>query len=103
MINWSGLRSVALSAASILAGSVEPARSIASQRTKNPCIWRAAVSSRSSPLRFLYISLIRKVGDPAGPTLKDDRLGTPCASLPTVLTSEESEKPALSAIIIGGL
>ena len=35
--------------------------------------------------------------------LKDDRLKMPCTSLPTVLMSDGSEKPALSAIIIGGL
>src|SRR3979409_2752217 len=103
MISGLGLRAVAFSAAWILSGSVEPARSIASQRTKKPCIMRAAVSSRSSPLLFLYISLIRKVGDPGGPMLNEDRLKTPCASLPTALINDGSEKPALSAIISGGL
>src|SRR5579863_2682437 len=99
----SGLRSVALSAAWILAGSVEPARSTASQRTKNACIARAAVSSRSSPVFFLYISAISAVGEPGGPTLQDERLKTPCEILPTALMNEGSEYPESSAMIIGGL
>src|SRR5262249_57104868 len=37
-MSWSGLRSVAFNAAWIFSGSVDPARLIASARTKNPCI-----------------------------------------------------------------
>src|SRR5712672_4769309 len=100
---WSGLRSVAFNAAWIFAESVEPARSIASHSTKKPCIWRAAVSSISSPLFFLYISAIRAVGEPAGPTLHDERLKAPTDSLPTALMNDGSEYPASSASSIGGL
>src|SRR3954466_3975501 len=102
-MSWSGLRSVAFSAAWILAGSVEPARSIASQRTKKPCIWRAAVSSISSPLFFLYISATSADGEPGGPTLHDERLNAPCEILPTALMKDGSEYPASSASSIGGL
>src|SRR5216683_1640102 len=98
-----GFRSVAFSAAWILAGSVEPARSIASTRTKKPCISRPVVSSISSPLFFLYISAIRAVGEPGGPTLHDDRSKTPCEILPTDLRNDGSEYPASSPSSRGGL
>src|SRR6202035_349651 len=102
-MSCSGLRSVAFSAAWILAGSVEPARSIASHSTKKPCISRAAVSSISSPLLFLDISAISAVGDPGAPTLHDERLNAPCEILPTDLMKDGSEYPASSPMIIGGL
>src|SRR4051794_22049113 len=64
MRSWFGLRSVALSAAWILVGSVEPARLIASARTRKPCMARRGVVEVVAGL--LLVHLVDPEGGRAG-------------------------------------
>ena len=83
-------------------GLGEPARLMASARTRKPCMLRPLVSSRSRPVVALYISLIRCVALPGLPMDQALRLMAPWAIIPTLLTNEGSENPESSPITILG-
>ena len=89
-------------AAWIFAGSVEPARLIASAMASAACMLRPEVSSRSRPVLALYISLILNVVEPGLPMSQALRFISPCPMSAIAGTKDGSEKPESSPSTIGG-
>src|SRR6185312_14669135 len=93
---------VARNAACTFAGSVDPARLIASASTTKACADRPLTSPMSLPVLTLYTALTPAERLPGGPRLHTLRLTRPCAIAPTAGRNDGSEKPAESPMIIGG-